>query len=99
MTKEAAFDDFVRENQERLWQAIVPLAGPDATSDAVADALAYAWQHWDRVSAMDNPSGYLYTMARRDAVRIRPAPLLPLPEAGVLPDVEPGLPAALAPTR
>ena len=36
------------------------MAGADGVRDAVAEALVYAWEHWDRVMVMDNPAGYLY---------------------------------------
>ncbi len=30
-----AFTAFVREHERRIWQAVAPVAGPDATPDAV----------------------------------------------------------------
>ncbi len=96
MTDESGFDQFVAAHGRTLWRALVPVAGPEVAADAVADALAYAWGHWDRISGMDNPVGYVFTMARRDAVRAtRRQPALPLPDPVELPDVEPGLIAAL----
>ena len=96
MGNERAFDAFVHEHSHRLWQALVPLGGPDAAADAVAVALAWAWQHWERVAPMENPAGYLYVMARRDLLRRRPVPDLPRPDPVELPTVEPGLVDALA---
>jgi DNA-directed RNA polymerase specialized sigma24 family protein len=95
LSDEARFDEFVRLTQQPLWQAIVPLAGPEAASDAVAEALEYAWRHWDRVGSMDNPIGYLYTKARRDVIRTRPAPAFPAPDAALPADFEPRLLPAL----
>lgn len=67
MTTDAApqdFDAFVVDAQDRVRRALTPLAGADAARQATTDGLVYVWQHWDRVAAMDNPAGYLYTVAR-----------------------------------
>lgn len=88
------FAAFVEAAEPRLRRALFPVGGV-ATSDAVADALAYAWEHWDRVRAMDNPVGYLYRVGR-SRLRPRKSPVLPEPDPTRIPDVEPGLPAALA---
>ena len=67
MTEDAAvreFDAFVVGAQDRVRRALVPLAGADAARQATTDGLVHVWQHWDRVAAMDNPAGYLYTVAR-----------------------------------
>jgi RNA polymerase sigma-70 factor (ECF subfamily) len=83
-----------------VWLALVSELGPDGADDAVAQGLAHAWQHWGRVSAMENPSGYVYRVALRagrDAAsrRARSYPLV-APEPTRVPDVEPALAAALA---
>jgi RNA polymerase sigma-70 factor (ECF subfamily) len=90
------FEAFVVEARPRLWRALAACRDVDGADDAVAEALAYAWEHWEEVRTMDNPAGYLYrvgqsrTKARRRAV-------LPAPDAVGLPDVEPRLiPALLA---
>src|SRR6478735_4125249 len=90
------FSAFVRAHEARLRQALTALYGPEQARDAAAEGLTYAWQHWDRVRGMTNPAGYVYTVARsrgrsRRKVRVE----LPAPDAG-MPDVEPGLAAALA---
>jgi RNA polymerase sigma factor (sigma-70 family) len=93
-----SFRAFVVRIQERLWLPLVMEVGADAADDGVAQALAYAWQHWDRVRVMDNPDGYVFRAAQRYARRQRPRrPVeLPRPEPARLPDVEPGLVDALA---
>ena len=56
----------------------------------------YAWQHRERIGDMANPAGYLYRVGRSKGRRRRLRPkLLPTPHHRI-PDVEPGLPAALA---
>jgi DNA-directed RNA polymerase specialized sigma24 family protein len=94
---EDAFDQFVRELAPRLWRALLPIAGPDVADDAATEALIYAWQHWDRVKDLDNPAGYLFRVAQRIATRPerRRADLLPVPDPGELPSVEPALVPAL----
>ena len=51
---------FVEDTQPRLRQALVARFGPDEGSEATAEALAYGWEHWERIGGMDNPAGYLY---------------------------------------
>jgi DNA-directed RNA polymerase specialized sigma24 family protein len=89
------FTAFVGAAEPRLRQALVAVRGVEDAQDAVAEALAYAWQHWDRVRAMANPVGYVYRVARSRARRRRRRPLFP-GAGSALAEVEPGLPAALA---
>lgn len=92
---EAEFTAFVVDAEPRLRRALFAVGGLAAT-DAVADALAYGWEHWERVRAMENPAGYLYKVGRNRLRRPRRAPVLPAIAYDRIPDVEPGLPAALA---
>ena len=62
--------------------------------DAVAEALAYGWEHWDDVSSMINPVGYLFRVGQ-SKTRRRRRPVLPVPENAQLPDVDPALADAL----
>ena len=89
------FVEFVGAAEPRLRQALAALCGVEDARDAVAEGLAYAWQHWDRVRAMTNPVGYVYRVARSRTRRRRSRALFPAVGAGVA-EVEPGLPAALA---
>lgn len=90
------FQRFVADVRPRLVRAFVGHVGVGDAADAAAEALAYAFEHWDRVRAMDNPAGYLYRVGR-SRIRHRRAPALPKPTALGIPDVEPMLiPALLA---
>ena len=91
-----AFTRFVRDLEPRLRHSLIPLIGLDAATEATAAALAYGWEHWDRLRHMDNPAGYLYRVARTKARRASNRNIA-LPEVSVsrLPHVEPGLPRAL----
>ncbi len=92
-----SFEDFCGVVQPKLRQAFAARYGYTDGAEATAEALAYAWEHWDRVRGMENAAGYLYRVGRSKTRRIRRAtPLLvDMPEGGI-PHVEPGLPAALA---
>ena len=93
-TDDQWFEGFVREVEPQLRIALVSVFGQDRGRDAAAAALAWAWEHLDRVKDMDNPAGYLYRVGRSSQrERKRPA-FRPVPE-DAMPDVEPGLPKAL----
>ena len=59
-----SFEPFVEVEGERLRRALVASYGVDVGSDASAEALAWAWEHWDRVSEMANPVGYLFRVGQ-----------------------------------
>jgi DNA-directed RNA polymerase specialized sigma24 family protein len=72
--------------------------GIEVGQEAAAEALAFAWEHWERIRSTDNPAGYLYGVGRnkaRGSTRRR-HPVLPAVPPGRLPWIEPALPAALA---
>ena len=84
------------ELSPRLRAALTPLGDADTVEDAIADAFEYLCAHAERVLAMDNPGGYLYRVARSRFGRQRRVPELPPVPPSVMPQVEPGLPKALA---
>jgi RNA polymerase sigma factor (sigma-70 family) len=89
------FSAFVATTEPKLRRALTALCGSEEARDATAEALAYAWQHWDRVSGMGNPAGYVYRVARSRSRRHRRRPPFPdVPDA--LPEIEPALPRALS---
>jgi DNA-directed RNA polymerase specialized sigma24 family protein len=90
------FDEFARIDGARLRAGLVSAYGPEIGADAAAEALAYAFEHWERVRAMANPTGYLYRVGQSEARRhFRPSGFLPVEPAPGLPDFEPGLARAL----
>ena len=91
--KSADFESFVRVARPRLVRALAAVRGDEA-ADAAAEALLYAWEHWDRVGAMSNAIGYLYRVGL-SRTRRRRTPTLPTPQAIGVPDVEPALIPAL----
>jgi len=94
-----SFTAFVERVGKPLHQALIAAFGVQVGEDITSDALAYAWEHWDRVRVMRNPAGYLYRVgrsrARRGIFRRPPTPVVerPAPVSGWF---EPGLSDALA---
>ena len=85
---------FVEAVRPRLLRALAGSVGVSDAADATANAIAYAFEHWDRISMMANPAGYLFRVGQSSARRRR-TPILPPPESIGVPDVEPGLVPAL----
>jgi RNA polymerase sigma-70 factor (ECF subfamily) len=91
------FEQFVEDDGARLRAGLVAAYGPEVGLDAAAEAMAYGWEHWDRLSSMDNPAGYLYRVGQTAARRSRRRwPLMPAPPIDEVHDIEPRLPEALA---
>lgn len=93
----ASFEDFVLRHELGLKRALVAAVGVEAGLEATSEALAYGWEHWERLRDMENPGGYLYRVGRSHARR-SVSRLIDLPriEDPGLPWVEPALPDALA---
>jgi len=91
---DSGFEEFVKEASPRLVRAFVPQRGVDGAADAAAEALAYAFEHWDRVRGMANPVGYLFRVGQ-SRTRVRRTPPLPAPSIVGVPDIEPALVPAL----
>lgn len=91
-----SFTEFARDAEPRLRHALVAAYGPDVGRDAAAEAIAYGWEHWDRLRTMENPIGYLYRVGRTKAVRwLRRPSRLPEPPPHATHWFEPALPGAL----
>lgn len=93
---EEEFSRFARDVEPRLQRALVGTYGTEVGREATRDAMTYAWEHWDRVSTMDNPIGYLYRVGQSRSRSYRTVRVwFPAVDAGELPDVDPRLPGAL----
>ena len=96
------FTEFVTKAEPKLKRAFCALLGREVGLEATSEALAYGWEHWDRVQEMDNPIGYLYRVGRSRVRRLwrwrrRDNPsLFPAVARERLPWVEPSLPVAMA---
>ena len=97
---DAAFADFVDANERRLRQAFTASLGPVAGQEATVEALSYGWEHWNRISKMTNPVGYLFVVGRDRANhhrrrRDRPSANFVVPSASPPPWYEPALPGLI----
>jgi DNA-directed RNA polymerase specialized sigma24 family protein len=92
------FSSFVEEHEARLRHALTARFGSQVGKEAAAEALAYGWEHWDRVYSMENPVGYLYTVGKDRGRRMTQSRRVVLPTVPVerAPWVEPGLSQAVA---
>lgn len=88
------FESFVQSAEPRLRRALVAAYGTDRGSEATAEALAYAWEHWNELAEVDNVTGLLYRVGQS---RTRPRKHRPLfaPPNQPEPWFEPTLAAAL----
>lgn len=92
-TENQAFTRFVKEVEPRLSYALAAAYGPEVGAEATADALVWAWEHWDRMQTLKNQSGYLYRVGQSKARRyFRPQKLFPALPTG---SVDPTLPVLL----
>lgn len=93
------FESFVERVKPGLVQALIATYGPVDGREAAVDALSWAWEHWDRITGVDDPVRYLYRVGQSATRRFLPKPLPPrLVEIleTRYPDVEPALIPALA---
>lgn len=91
------FDELVAEVRPRLARAFAAAYGVERGQEALAEALAWAWEHRDRVLSLENPGGYLFRVgqsrSRPSRRRLRGA-AFPAPRSLGIPDIEPGLASA-----
>ena len=89
------FEGLVNDLEPRLRHALVALYGQEQGRDATAEALAYAWEHRERIKSMTNAAGYLYRVGRSRGRNRRLTPRFEPIQPDSWPDLEPGLPGAL----
>jgi DNA-directed RNA polymerase specialized sigma24 family protein len=97
-TTRVEFEQFMAVTEPRLRVALVAAYGPDRGREAAAEALAYAWEHWERLRLLENIPGYLYRVGQSAARPRRSRPVAPLfsPAEQTEPWFEPGLARGLA---
>lgn len=97
-TKAETFTQFVESIEAKLRSALTAALGSEVGREAAAEALAYGWEHWERIAALENPAGYLYRVGRNRGGRMHGRRRVVFPPAEIAgePWVEPGLPEALA---
>jgi RNA polymerase sigma-70 factor (sigma-E family) len=63
-----SFEDLFHTERTRLFRALCVLTGNQAEAEDLAqDAFVRVWSTWDRVGAMNDPTGYLYRTAMNGA--------------------------------
>jgi DNA-directed RNA polymerase specialized sigma24 family protein len=88
------FEALIAKIEPILRRAFVAAFGFEDGRDATAEALAYGWEHRERIVAMDNPAGYLFRVGQSGHRRRRDG-FLPARDAHDAPVVEPELMGAL----
>jgi RNA polymerase sigma factor (sigma-70 family) len=63
------FDRVVSPIAATVRRGLVAEFGVEIGSDVAAEALAWAWEHLDRLAATTNPAGYLYRVGQSAARR------------------------------
>jgi DNA-directed RNA polymerase specialized sigma24 family protein len=66
-TEESKFNAFVNNEGLRLRRVFTARYGVEVGGDVHAEAMAWAWEHWEALQAMANPVGYLYRVAQSSA--------------------------------
>ena len=74
------FDAFALRCGPDLRRVLVARYGVEIGVESAADALAYAWERWERIGAMANPLGYLVRVGQSAARRYRRRPVA-MPDA------------------
>lgn len=82
------------EARPRLVRGLLALRGHTGAADAAAEAIAWGWEHGEKLVAMQNPVGYLYRVAVTRSMPKR-KPTLPPVDVAQMPDIEPKLIPAL----
>ncbi len=62
--KAEEFERFLVAVERRLRHALVARYGHERGREATAEALAWAWQHWDRIGSLERPVAYLYRVGQ-----------------------------------
>lgn len=86
------FRSFMEHAEPRLRRALIAAYGAERGREATAEALAYAWEHWEHVKTMSNATGYLYRVGQSKTRERRKQPLFARPD-----HPEPWFEPALAP--
>ena len=64
VSTDASFDAFYRAEADGLCRALtLALGNADLAREATDEGLVRAYQHWRKISAYDNPAGWVYRVA------------------------------------
>lgn len=73
-TDEADFEMFLHEVEPRLRRAFFAALGLERGPEATAEALAWAWEHWNRIQHLENPAGFLFRVGQSRTRRRKTPP-------------------------
>lgn len=60
---QVTFEDFFREQEARLYRSLCMITGSREEAEEISqEAFLKVWERWDRVSTMESPSGFLFTV-------------------------------------
>jgi DNA-directed RNA polymerase specialized sigma24 family protein len=68
------FEAFVNDTEPRLRHALIAACGFQRGREATAEALAWAWENWDRLMDIENKVAYLFRVGQSRS-RHRPIPV------------------------
>jgi RNA polymerase sigma factor (sigma-70 family) len=62
--RDASFVSFFEAEYDGLYRTLLLMVGSPSEADELAqEAMARVYERWDRISQMDSPAGYMYTIA------------------------------------
>jgi RNA polymerase sigma factor (sigma-70 family) len=94
---EEPFENFFARAEPRLRAALTSLYGADMGREATAEAMAWAYEHWDRVGPMEHQIAYLFRVGQSRTRRLRRRRVLFSTAPGTsTAEIDPRLIAALA---
>lgn len=89
------FESFVNDVEPPLRRALIAAYGLERGRDATAEALFWAWEHWDQTKGLTNQVAYLYRVGQ-SKTRDRKTPIFFARNEDSHEWFEPGLVPALA---
>ena len=94
---EEAFEVFFARAEPRLRAALTSLYGAEMGREATSEAMAWAYEHWDRVGPLQHQVAYLFRVGQSRTRRLRRRRVLfSATTATPMPEVDPRLIGALA---
>jgi DNA-directed RNA polymerase specialized sigma24 family protein len=94
---EETFEVFFARAEARLRSALTSLYGADMGREATAEAMAWAYEHWDRLAGVEHQVAYLYRVGQSRTRRLRRRRVMfAAPAPSSIPEVDPRLAGALA---
>ena len=68
-----SFTQFATANEAKLRHALIATCGGEVGREAAVEALAYGWEHWERLRKMDSPRDLEMTQQEETLVESSPS--------------------------